>query len=145
MISVLIADDHPVVRQGISVLLSVHEDMAVAGEAADGEQTLLLAAELKPDVLLLDLKLPGLDGLAVLGQLPERSPATRALVLTSAADRSAVSLALRAGAAGLPVQGRGPRRARPRDPVRARRAHARGRGGRRRPVGAAVPGAACPR
>jgi DNA-binding NarL/FixJ family response regulator len=67
MISVLIADDHPVVRQGISVLLSVHEDMAVAGEAADGEQTLILAAELKPDVLLLDLKLPGLDGLAVLG------------------------------------------------------------------------------
>jgi DNA-binding NarL/FixJ family response regulator len=101
MISVLIADDHPVVRQGISVLLSVHEDMAVAGEAADGEQTLILAAELKPDVLLLDLKLPGLDGLAVLGQLSERSPATRALVLTSAADRSAVSLALRAGAAGF--------------------------------------------
>jgi DNA-binding NarL/FixJ family response regulator len=101
MISVLIADDHPVVRQGISVLLSVHEDMTVVGEAADGEQTLRLAAELRPDVLLLDLKLPVLDGVAVLGQLPERSPATRALVLTSAADRSQVSLALQSGAAGF--------------------------------------------
>jgi DNA-binding NarL/FixJ family response regulator len=101
MITVLIADDHPVVRQGISVLLSVHDDMDVVGEAADGEEALELAGQLSPDVLLLDLKLPGLDGVAVLGQLPERSAATRALVLTSTADQAQVALALRAGAAGF--------------------------------------------
>jgi DNA-binding NarL/FixJ family response regulator len=101
MITVLIADDHPVVRQGISVLLSVHDDMIVAGEAADGREALELAGQLRPDVLLLDLKLPVLDGVAVLGQLPERSAGTRALVLTSAADEAQVTLALRAGAAGF--------------------------------------------
>jgi DNA-binding NarL/FixJ family response regulator len=101
MITVLIADDHPVVRQGISVLLSVHEDMSVVGEAADGREAIQLAGQLRPDVLLLDLKLPGLDGIAVLGQLAERSPVTRALVLTSAADEAHVTLALRAGAAGF--------------------------------------------
>jgi DNA-binding NarL/FixJ family response regulator len=100
-ITVLIADDHPVVRQGISVLLSVQEGIEVAGEAADGEEVLRLAAELRPDVLLLDLKLPVLDGLAVLRQLPARSPATRALVLTSAADPGQVTLALGTGAAGF--------------------------------------------
>jgi DNA-binding NarL/FixJ family response regulator len=100
-VTVLIADDHPVVRQGISVLLSVHDDMAVAGEAADGEQALRLAAELRPDVLLLDLKLPGLDGIAVLRQLRERAPRTRALVLTSAADKAQAAAALQAGAAGF--------------------------------------------
>jgi DNA-binding NarL/FixJ family response regulator len=101
MITVLIADDHPVVRQGISVLLSVHDDMVVVGEAADGLEALELAERLRPDVLLLDLKLPELDGVAVLGQLPERSAGTRALVLTSAADQPQVTLALRAGAAGF--------------------------------------------
>jgi DNA-binding NarL/FixJ family response regulator len=100
-ISVLIADDHPVVRQGIAVLLSVHDDMEVAGQAADGAEVLRLAGELKPDVLLLDLKLPVLDGVAVLGRLAGRSPATRALVLTSAADADQVTLALAAGAAGF--------------------------------------------
>ncbi len=101
MITVLIADDHPVVRQGISVLLSVHDDMVVAGEATNGQEALELAGQLRPDVLLLDLKLPGLDGVAVLGQLAERSAGTRALVLTSGADQAQVTLAIRAGAAGF--------------------------------------------
>ena len=100
-ISVLIADDHPVVRQGISVLLSVQDDMIVAGEAADGDETLRLAGQLRPDVLLLDLKLPRLDGVGVLRRLPEQSAGTRALVLTSAADKAQVALALQAGAAGF--------------------------------------------
>jgi DNA-binding NarL/FixJ family response regulator len=100
-ISVLIADDHPVVRQGLAVLLSVHDDMSVAGEAADGGEALRLAADLHPDVLLLDLKLPVLDGIAVLRRLPERAPRTRALVLTSAADRAQAAVALQAGAAGF--------------------------------------------
>ena len=100
-IRVLIADDHPVVRQGIAVLLSVQDDMIVTGEAADGEEALRLAGELRPDVVLLDLKLPVLDGVEVLRRLPARSDRTRALVLTSAADKAQVALALQAGAAGF--------------------------------------------
>jgi DNA-binding NarL/FixJ family response regulator len=100
-ISVLIADDHPVVRQGLQVLLSVQDDIVVAGEAADGAQAVRLAAELRPEVLLLDLKLPVLDGVGVLRELRERGCAVRSLVLTSAADHALVALAMQAGAAGF--------------------------------------------
>ena len=84
-ITVLIADDHPVVRQGLQVLMSVQEDVEVVGEAADGREALALAAELDPDVILLDLKLPVMDGVAVLRELRERRLRARSLVLTSAA------------------------------------------------------------
>jgi len=82
---VLIADDHTVVRQGLSVLLSVQGDIAVAGEAADGAQAVELTVALDPDVLLLDLKLPVLDGVGVLRELRERGCRYGPLVLTSAA------------------------------------------------------------
>ena len=100
-ITVLIADDHPVVRQGLRVLLSVQDDIAVAGEAADGREAVDLAMELAPDVILLDLKLPGLDGLGVLAELRDRGQPARVLVLTSTADPASVTLAMRAGAAGF--------------------------------------------
>jgi DNA-binding NarL/FixJ family response regulator len=100
-ITVLIADDHPVVRQGLQVLLSVTGDIEVVGEAADGGQAVALAAELDPDVILLDLKLPVMDGIAVLRELRDSGCGARALVLTSAPDRSLVSLAVQAGAAGF--------------------------------------------
>lgn len=100
-ISVLIADDHPVVRQGLQVLLSVTGDIDVVGEAADGGQAVAMAAELDPDVILLDLKLPVMDGIAVLRELRDSGRAARALVLTSAPDRTLVSLAVQAGAAGF--------------------------------------------
>jgi DNA-binding NarL/FixJ family response regulator len=99
--TVLIVDDHPVVRQGLRVLLGVHDGIEVAGEAADGEQALALAAELAPDVILLDLKLPGMDGIAVLGELRARGIGARVLVLTSGNDPTQVSLALRSGASGF--------------------------------------------
>ena len=101
MISVLIVDDHPVVRQGLRALLSVQDDMAVAGEAGDGPTALELAASLAPDVILLDLKLPGMDGPAVLSALGEAGCTARVLVLTSATDPASASRAMRSGAAGV--------------------------------------------
>ena len=100
-ISVLIVDDHPVVRRGLRVLLEVQDGIEVAGEAGDGATALALAAELSPDVVLLDLKLPGMDGIAVLTQLKASDSTARVLVLTSATEPAAASLALRSGAAGL--------------------------------------------
>ena len=100
-ISVLIVDDHPVVRRGLRVLLEVAGGFEVAGEAGDGDTALALAAEHTPDVILLDLKLPGVDGIAVLAALKARDSAARVLVLTSATEPALASLALRSGAAGL--------------------------------------------
>ncbi len=100
-LTVLIVDDHPVVRQGLRVLLDVHDGIEVAGEAADGEEALALAAAVDPDVILLDLKLPGLDGVAVLTELRARAIRARVLVLTSANDPAQVGRAVAAGAAGF--------------------------------------------
>ena len=100
-ISVLIVDDHPVVRRGLRVLLEVQDGIEVAGEAGDGAAALALAAELTPDVVLLDLKLPGMDGIAVLGELRARDSKARVLVLTSATEPASASLAVRSGAAGV--------------------------------------------
>ena len=100
-IAVLIVDDHPVVRRGLRVLLEVQDGIEVAGEAGDGATALALAAEHAPDVILLDLKLPGMDGIAVLGELRARDNAARVLVLTSATEPASASLAVRSGAAGV--------------------------------------------
>src|SRR3984885_308142 len=99
-ISVLIVDDPALVRQGLRVLLEVQDGIEVAGEAGDGDTALALAAEHAPDVILLDLKLPGPDGLTVLDALKARGSAARVLVLTSATEPALASRALRAGAAG---------------------------------------------
>lgn len=100
-ISVLIVDDHPVVRQGLRVLLEVQDGLSVVGEAGDADGALALAAEHHPDVILLDLKLPGRDGIAVLGELNASESAARVLVLTSATEPAAASLAVRSGASGV--------------------------------------------
>ena len=100
-IRVLIVDDHPVVRRGLRVLLEVQDGIEVAGEAGDGATALALAAELSPDVVLLDLKLPGMDGHAVLAELKAAGNSARVLVLTSATEPASASLAVRSGAAGV--------------------------------------------
>jgi DNA-binding NarL/FixJ family response regulator len=100
-IRVLIVDDHPVVRRGLRVLLEVQDGIEVAGEAGDGAAALALAAELAPDVVLLDLKLPGMDGHAVLAELKARDSRARVLVLTSVTEPASASLAVRSGAAGV--------------------------------------------
>jgi DNA-binding NarL/FixJ family response regulator len=100
-ITVVIADDHPVVRQGLAVLLEVQDDIELVGEVGDGDAAVRLTLEQVPDVLLLDLKLPGLDGLGVLTELRARGSRTRVLVLTSGAAPTGPALALQAGAAGF--------------------------------------------
>lgn len=100
MIRVLIADDHPVVRQGLRTFLGVQDDMEVVGEGGDGAETVSLAESLAPDIILLDLKMPGVDGLTALRELRERGVEARVLVLTSAGERARVLPVVRAGAAG---------------------------------------------
>jgi DNA-binding NarL/FixJ family response regulator len=100
VIRVLIADDHAVVRQGLRTFLDLQEDIEVVGEAADGVEALEAAATLTPDVALIDLVMPRLDGIEAIRRLRERSPATRAIVLSSFVDDDKLFPALRAGAAG---------------------------------------------
>ena len=100
-IRVLIVDDHPVVRRGLRVLLEVQDGIEVVGEAGDGPAALAQAAELTPDVILLDLKLPGMDGHAVLAELKAAGHSARVLVLTSVTEPASASLAIRSGAAGV--------------------------------------------
>jgi len=99
-IRVLIADDHPMVRQGLRVFLELEPDLEVVGEASDGAQAAELAAQLLPDVVLLDLVMPGVDGLTALETLAEHGLAERALVVTSFGEYRSALPALRAGARG---------------------------------------------
>jgi DNA-binding NarL/FixJ family response regulator len=99
-IRVLVVDDHAVVREGLRAFLELQDGIDVAGEAADGEEAIALAERLRPDVVLMDLVMPQLDGLAAMRALRERVPAARVIVLTSFADDDRLLPALRAGAAG---------------------------------------------
>jgi DNA-binding NarL/FixJ family response regulator len=99
-IRVAIADDHAVVRQGLRTFLELQDDVEVVGEAADGEAAVELVAKTEPDVLLLDLVMPRVDGIEAIRRIRARCPATRILVLTSFADDHTVLPAVRAGAAG---------------------------------------------
>lgn len=99
-IRVLVADDHPVVRQGLRTFLDLQPDITVVGEAADGASCVAEADRLRPDVLLLDLKMPGGEGVEVLRGLRAREIPGRVLVITSFTDPAAVLPAVRAGAAG---------------------------------------------
>lgn len=100
MISVLIVDDHAIVRTGLAQLLGTTEDLRLVGEAADGEQAVALAAELRPDVVLMDLSMPGVDGVAATARILAADPEIHVLVLTSFSDQTRILDALHAGAEG---------------------------------------------
>jgi two-component system, NarL family, response regulator LiaR len=97
-IRVLIVDDHAVVRQGLRTFLELHPEIAVVGEAADGLSAVQMADQLKPDVILMDLVMPGLDGISATRQIRAQQPATQIIVLTSFTEDDKVFPAIQAGA-----------------------------------------------
>ncbi len=105
MTRVLIADDHPLVRQGLRAVLDATDDLEVVGEAADGPEAVTLALEQSPDVVLLDLQMPGLHGIEAMRQILARRPSTAVLVLTMFEEDDTVFAAVGAGAAGYLLKG----------------------------------------
>jgi DNA-binding NarL/FixJ family response regulator len=99
-IKVLLVDDHQVVRRGLRTFLEVQDDIEVVGEASDGAEGVARAEELKPDVVLMDVKMPGMDGVEALRKLRELDNPARVLIVTSFTEQRTVIPALRAGAAG---------------------------------------------
>jgi NarL family two-component system response regulator LiaR len=100
LIRILIADDHVVVRRGLTTLLVPRNGMQVIGEAADGAEAVALAQSLQPDVILMDMVMPGMDGVTAIEHIKRDSPAARILVLTSFGEEDQVSRAIQAGALG---------------------------------------------
>jgi DNA-binding NarL/FixJ family response regulator len=100
LLRVLIADDHPVFRDGIRALLEATADIEVVGEATTGHEAILLAEELNPDLILMDVQMPGLNGIEATRQLVAAQPHIRVLVVTMFEDDASVFAAMRAGARG---------------------------------------------
>ncbi len=101
---VLLVDDHAMVRAGIAALLSSTDDLEVAGQAADGEAAVAACAETRPDVVLMDLSMPGVDGVEATRRVLAADPDLRVVVLTSFSDRERVADALDAGAVGYQLK-----------------------------------------
>src|ERR1700677_2644998 len=104
-ISIVLADDHPVVRRGMQTLLENEPDFAIIGEAGDGLESVRLVENLQPDVLILDLMMPGLSGLEALRIIRKRSPRTRVVVLSMHDTHAFVAEALTNGATGYVLKG----------------------------------------
>jgi len=107
-VTVLLADDHPIVRQGIRHLLEAESDVKVVGEATDGLEAVQLVEKYRPNVLIVDMMMPGLNGLEVLRQVKKRSPATFSIVLSMQSADAYVVEALKSGASGYILKDSGP-------------------------------------
>jgi DNA-binding NarL/FixJ family response regulator len=103
-ISVMLADDHTVIRQGLRALLSAEEDLEVVGEAEDGRQAVTLARKCPPDVVVMDVAMPRLNGLEATRQILKNNPSTKVLVLTSYGDDECVAQMMKAGATGYLIK-----------------------------------------
>ena len=121
MISVLVAEDHSVMRGGLVELLSVADDLEVVGTAVDGAEAIELAEELRPDVVLMDISMPDVDGIRATGSILEARSETRVVMLTAFSDRDRVVAALDAGAIGYLLKD-----SEPQEVLEAVRAAARG-------------------
>jgi DNA-binding NarL/FixJ family response regulator len=108
LIRVLIADDHAVVRQGLRTFLALQDDMEVVADAADGEEAVRAAREHAPDIVLMDLVMPNMDGVEATRRIAAERPATRVIALTSFLEDDKVLPAVRAGAAGYLLKDVGP-------------------------------------
>ncbi len=108
MIRVLVVDDHPVVRAGLAQLLVEAEDVGLVGMAEDGTSALAMAREQRPDVVLMDLEMPGMDGIEATGSIRDEQPGTQVVVLTSFSDQERILDALDAGAIGYLLKGADP-------------------------------------
>jgi DNA-binding NarL/FixJ family response regulator len=97
---VLIADDHPIFRQGLRTLLDVRSDVEVVGEATNGQEAVAFSAELQPDLVVMDIRMPGINGIEATRQILHANPRIRILVLTMFEDDASVFTAMRAGARG---------------------------------------------
>ncbi len=104
-IRILVVDDHPVVRDGLAAMLNTQSDFEVVGEASDGEEALRKVADSDPDVLLLDLEMPGVDGIETLQRLRERKARARAIVFTVFDTDERIVSAMKAGAKGYLLKG----------------------------------------
>jgi DNA-binding NarL/FixJ family response regulator len=100
-IRVLIVDDHAMVRRGMRDFLGLHEDLEVVGEASDGNEALEAATALSPDVVVMDLMMPGLDGIAATAEIKARHPAMEVVAITSFIEEDRITAALEAGASGF--------------------------------------------
>lgn len=98
IINVMIVDDHPVFRQGLRNILAVHKDLCIVGEAADGQAAIELAQKLHPDVVMMDINLPALNGLQATRELKKLCPETNVIMLTAYDDKEQIYHAIRAGA-----------------------------------------------
>ena len=99
-ISVLIVDDHPVTREGLHAALELSEDVEVAGEAASGEEAVRLVGELSPDIVFMDVRMPGMDGIEATKRIRQVSPSTKIILFTVDESRSSISEAIQAGVSG---------------------------------------------
>src|SRR5258706_3828989 len=100
-VRIVIADDHPIVRDGLKKLLLLEDDFEIVGEAGDGREVLDKVQELDPDVLLLDLRMPNLDGLSALQALQQTNKRTRVIVLTASEDKNEFVQAMKLGCSGI--------------------------------------------